>query len=181
MALRQRLVVGCAVLALLSSALLARDIWHWQQVKKYNTEITHKRFAAAEHYGGAHGVFAKAYAEQAQGRLQAARVLYSTLERADDPQLRVAALFNLGNTYLQQALLVDIAADPDLALPLIELAKATYRELLAFDSKHWDARHNLERALKLLPDSRAQTLIDLEGRRSTNRTIVSGEVEENLP
>ncbi|MDO9314605.1 MAG: MxaK protein, partial [Burkholderiaceae bacterium] len=38
------------------------------------------------------------------------------------------------------------------ALPLIELAKETYRELLRADPDNWAARYNLERAQRLLPD-----------------------------
>jgi mxaK protein len=37
-------------------------------------------------------------------------------------------------------------------LPLIELAKEQYRELLRRDPQHWDARYNLERAQRLQPD-----------------------------
>jgi len=38
------------------------------------------------------------------------------------------------------------------ALPMIELAKEQYRELLRRDPGFWDARYNLERAQRLLPD-----------------------------
>jgi len=37
-------------------------------------------------------------------------------------------------------------------VPLIELAKETYREVLRHDPRHWPARYNLERAQRLLPD-----------------------------
>jgi mxaK protein len=37
-------------------------------------------------------------------------------------------------------------------VPLIELAKETYREVLRHDPGHWSARYNLERAQRLLPD-----------------------------
>lgn len=43
-------------------------------------------------------------------------------------------------------------ARADQALPLLELAKEQYRELLRRDPGFWDARYNLERAQRLLPD-----------------------------
>ena len=38
------------------------------------------------------------------------------------------------------------------SLPLIELAKQSYRDLLREDPGDWDARYNLERALWLAPE-----------------------------
>jgi mxaK protein len=42
---------------------------------------------------------------------------------------------------------------PGQAIPLIELAKETYREVLRHDPGQWNARYNLERAQRLLPDA----------------------------
>jgi mxaK protein len=64
------------------------------------------------------------------------------------------ALFDLGNLYLRQGL-----AHPDenstAFLPMIELAKQRYRDLLRVDPEQWDARFNLERALRLAPETEA--------------------------
>ena len=38
------------------------------------------------------------------------------------------------------------------SLPLIELAKQSYRDLLRENPGDWDARYNLERALRLAPE-----------------------------
>ena len=87
----------------------------------------------------------------------------------------------MGNTYLQQASLIDLDSDADLALPLIELAKISYREVLSINSQHWDAKYNLERALQLLPDTKEQPLINVPGRRRTVRTVITPDPEDNLP
>ena len=38
------------------------------------------------------------------------------------------------------------------SLPLLELAKVGYREVLRDNPAHWDARYNLERTLRLAPE-----------------------------
>ena len=74
-----------------------------------------------------------------------------------------------------------MATDADLASPLIELAKVSYRRLLVLDSRHWDGKYNLERALQLLPDARDEALIELDGLRGGVRTVISPDEEEKLP
>lgn len=69
-----------------------------------------------------------------------------------DAALGIAARFNGANLLLRQAIALRAGPLPANALPLFELAKQQYRELLALDPQHWDARYNLERAQRLLPD-----------------------------
>jgi mxaK protein len=161
--------------------MLVYEFWQWDQTRNYNAAIDQARFDDAQSYRGDNGLFAKAYAEQQRGQYQDARIIYSALENTGDETLRLAVLFNMGNTYLQQASSIDLEADADLALPLIELAKLSYREALSIDSQHWDAKYNLERALQLLPDSKEQPLIDVVGRRRTVRTVITPDPEDNLP
>jgi len=94
--------------------------------------------------------FAQAYAQAASGAGEAALNGYRTLQ--SDPVLGAAARFNSANLLLRQAIELRAGAQPAQALPLIELAKEQYRELLRRDPQHWDARYNLERAQRLLPD-----------------------------
>ena len=83
------------------------------------------------------------------GAHDAASKAYSGVIRAGEfDALGRQALFNLGNMYLRQGL----AQDSNDALPLIELAKQRYRDLLRVAPDDWDARYNLERALRLAPE-----------------------------
>jgi len=50
---------------------------------------------------------------------------------------------------LRQALAGGTRAD---AGPLVELAKQRYRDLLRAEPQDWDARYNLERALRVAPE-----------------------------
>ena len=95
--------------------------------------------------------FALAAAHAASGADEAALNAYTALH-ADTP-LGQAARFNGANALLRQAIKVQAGAQPGQAIPLIELAKETLREVLRRDPTHWDARYNLERAQRLLPDA----------------------------
>jgi mxaK protein len=96
--------------------------------------------------------FARAYALAAAGRTQPALTLYQQAADSGPAALRAAARYNTANLYLRRGYALKRAGQPDQALPLIELAKQNYRELLRNDSGDWDARYNLERALRLFPD-----------------------------
>ena len=99
-------------------------------------------------------LFAQAHALAAVDQLEPALVRYRALYR--HPGLGGAARYNSANLLLRQALaLRDANANPDAAgqaLPLIELAKQGYREVLRADPGQWDARYNFERAQRAQPD-----------------------------
>ncbi len=181
MALKKSLSVMLVAVALLSGAGLAREVLRWFAQRDYNDAIAQDDYARAARVGGDVGRFAQAYGLQQAGKLQDARVLYSKLERSHDPALRAGALYNMGNTYLDEAASIDLQKDADRALPLLELAKASYRELLRIDTQHWDGRYNLERALRLSPDVGEQKVMNVEGRRNPVRTINSVDPEGALP
>lgn len=98
---------------------------------------------------------ARAQALSRGGEHDAAFRGFSSLMVPGTPQaLRREALYGLGNLYARQA---RAAAGPGGTLPpeaqpLGELAKQRYRDLLREDPADWDARHNLERVLRLAPE-----------------------------
>ena len=172
---------ACSLLALVSAALLVSEIVRWSATSDYNTAIANEHFADVAERDDDIGRFAAAYAAQRDGRFQEARVIYAKLEHSDEEQLRAAAFYNTGNSYLQQVATINRETDEDLALPLIELAKGSYRDALRIAPEHWGARYNLERALQWLPDTRDRKPEPLAGRPGTIRTILSGDTQENLP
>lgn len=94
--------------------------------------------------------FARAHALATKGQDDAAQTAYRALQ--DDTPLGQAARFNTANSLVRQAMRDRANAQAGQAVPLLELAKETYREILRADPAHWDARYNLERAQRLLPD-----------------------------
>ena len=85
------------------------------------------------------------------GRYEEALKAYKALAQGARTDLRHAALYDLGNLHLREAMRRG-AADKTQSLALIELAKQSYRDLLRLDADDWDARYNLERALALAPE-----------------------------
>lgn len=100
--------------------------------------------------------FAHAAALANAGKYEAAVEAYKALIQTEQGELRHAAQFNLGNVHLREALR---HGDSDAArwLPMIELAKQSYRNLLRERPADWDARYNLEHALRLAPEIEAMS------------------------
>lgn len=95
--------------------------------------------------------FARAVALAKSGDYEGSLKQYKVLSRGDHPTLATDALYNAGNLQLREAM----KAGRDAAvrmLPLIELAKQSYRSTLRRDPTRWEARYNLERALWLAPE-----------------------------
>jgi mxaK protein len=129
-------------------AWAAVDTWRLQRDAAINAQLA----AGVAPTGATVPVlrFAAAYAQAASGAEEAAVNAYRPLQ--GDGPLGQAARFNSANGLLRQAMVLREGLHPGQAVPLIELAKETYREVLRHQPQHWPARYNLERAQRLLPD-----------------------------
>ena len=78
--------------------------------------------------------------------------LYKQVEESSDAGMARAAKYNRANGYLAKAMELPSDDNQNLSLPLAELAKDNYRSLLRIEPGYWDAKYNLERALRLVPD-----------------------------
>ncbi len=95
-------------------------------------------------------LFAQAHELAAADKLEPALARYRALY--SHPALAGAARYNSANLLLRQALVLRDSDAAGQALPLIELAKQGYREVLRADPGQWDARYNFERAQRAQPD-----------------------------
>ncbi len=86
------------------------------------------------------------------GRVAEAAALLRRAADASRGQVRQVALYDLGNLYLREALRVRQSGADASALPLLELAKESYRSVLLERPDLWDAKFNLELALRVAPD-----------------------------
>jgi mxaK protein len=142
-----------ALLALLALAALfdAATLWRAQQTNALIAsdrtipdapgQPPELRFAQAH---------ALAQAGAASGAREAALNRYRALQ--NDARVGAAARFNSANLLVQQAIELRAGTQPGQAIALLELAKEYYRDVLRDDPTQWDARYNLERAQRLLPD-----------------------------
>lgn len=96
--------------------------------------------------------FARALALAQAGQSDPALKIYKSLGRGTRADIRRNALYNTGNVYMRDAARRNSDEGFE-SLPLVELAKQAYREVLRESPDDWDARYNLERALRLAPET----------------------------
>lgn len=102
-------------------------------------------------------VFAQAVALERAGRIEEALAVYAEAEALGSDAVQHAARVNVANLYLRRGIQ---AAREDgnaaRALTLVQLAKTGLRRALRERPDDWNARYNLELALRLLPDYTAR-------------------------
>lgn len=105
-------------------------------------------------------VFARLHFLATRDRLDEAQPLLNQLAGGADRRLAVAALYDMANARLRVAFnhLESNRIDP--AIPLVRLAKDNYRRALTLDPGFWDAKYNLDVAMRLVRDF---PQIELEG------------------
>lgn len=132
--------------------LIAFDGYSWWTTARLNSTIADRSIIGNTTTLPARGKFAQAYYYAQKGDRERSMALYKQVERLADVEMARAAQYNRANGYLFKAMELSGTDNQNLALPLAELAKDTYRSLLRADRANWDAKYNLERALRLVPD-----------------------------
>lgn len=146
------------VLALAALVVFVVDARYLFDAKSFNQALATRDFARAGQNPSAYGVFADAFRLQRGEQFEEAIDAYERVEQSGEQALLGAVKYNLGNLYLNRAHTVSQSEDADLSVALIELAKESYREALRLNSDDWPAKHNLARALEVLPE--AEPLVD---------------------
>jgi mxaK protein len=114
--------------------------------------------------------FARALALAQAGKSEEALKVYKSLSNGPRSEMRNAALYNAANLYMRDAL--KHGDDESFkAIPLVELAKQSYRDLLRGQPDNWDARYNLERALLLSPEEEEEETDDSDAPSKEQRVL----------
>jgi tetratricopeptide (TPR) repeat protein len=100
--------------------------------------------------------YASAYQLAKNGRYQDASQLFGQLMEISGTKSQISAVqYNLGNIFLIRGLLVNHNGGEVIseAEYLINQAKMAYQQSLRLDNQYIDARYNLDRVLRLLPEN----------------------------
>jgi mxaK protein len=170
LATRRRTRIVLAVLAAAALAAVADSLHLWRQ-RQWNVAIAADPPVAGGSSPPAELQFALAHAQAASGATEEALNRYRALQ--GDSALGQAARYNSANVLMRQAIAVRNTAQPGQAIPLLELAKEIYREVLRNDPEQWDARYNLERAQRLLPDPDENMAEPADMKRDAERAVTT--------
>jgi mxaK protein len=167
----------CASAALERALRLHQTVALNAEIARVATAPVDKEAAPAARSSRRELQLARALALSQAGAHDAALKGYAGLIQAGerDP-LAQQALFNLGNMYLRQGL-----AQGEGAVPLFELGKQRLRDLLRAAPQDWDARYNLERALRLAPEEQETFSAEQQQSVEQRRVRVPGFVAGDLP
>lgn len=150
----KQLIIKRILFTLLAlGAFMAYEGWNIARIKNWNQQIAKSEIIDIQPSSPAQIKFAHARELDLKKDDAAALTLYKSLETENDIALRNDARFNSGNLYMRKAQALKNTPLSAQAVPLIELAKQSYREVLRADAHYWDARYNLERALRAQPDA----------------------------
>lgn len=147
----KRWLILCAALALISGALMLFEAYRIYDARRFNDELSAGRYTRAGEHASLHGRLAHAFSLHRADKFDEAVTRYAQVEEAADGTLRPVVMFNLATLYLERAL-ESAQVGRDVSLPLIELAKEGFRQLLRMDSSDWDSKYNLELAIRLSPE-----------------------------
>jgi len=91
-------------------------------------------------------------------RYKEAQASLSQIINQGSQKIQAMSRYNLANVYLEEAIELAESMQINEATALTALAKQAYRQALALDSGYWDAKYNLEVAMRLLPEMDRITL-----------------------
>jgi mxaK protein len=146
---RLRALLGAVALLGIAAAW---DGWQLLRAREWNARIADGSIVRATGGLPVEARFAQAWHFGRSGDMHRALALYQEVISDGNPRLAIASRYNVGNLFLREALRASRTGDAREAVPYAELAKRAYRETLRDDPGRWDARYNLERALRLMPE-----------------------------
>ena len=97
--------------------------------------------------------FATAYWLAKNERYKEATLLFTKAINTANTTQKAAIQYNLGNIFFRRGLIINGAnmTVRDEAEYLFRQAKTAYQQSLRLDNSYWDARHNMDRILTMLP------------------------------
>lgn len=144
-------LVILAIIGLIGSVLTYQRI---KQIDAFNTAVKVGKTPATDQQSF-EAKFATALYLAKKERYKEATLLFTQLMTKATPAQKSAVQYNIGNMFFLRGLAINGANNTvrDEAEYLIRQAKTAYIASLKADNQHWDARHNLDRLLTMLPSN----------------------------
>jgi len=147
-----------ALWTLLAGSVLVAAAAGWMLVDKLSTNATIDRMRAGKEI-----VIDPAKASPAlldmraayllrRGRIDEAQPLLDQAPLRADTRTQVRMLYNMANARMRAAVTAIEKGGFDKAIPLVSLAKSEYRAALRLDPANWNAKYNLDVAMRLVRD-----------------------------
>ena len=95
---------------------------------------------------------ARAHFLLTRDRIEEAQPLLDQASLRADESGQVRMLYNMANARVRAAIAAIEKGNFDKAIPLVALAKSEYRAALRLESGNWDAKYNLDVAMRLVRD-----------------------------
>lgn len=150
----RKLTWGFALLAIGSLGLAGWQAYQIQEIRAFNQAIQQGK-SPSTRQDSYEAKFAVAYWQARNGRYQEATQLFGQLLEKGDSTQKSAVQFNTGNIFFLRGLAVngrDITVRDETEY-LLNQARTAYEQSLRLDHSFWDARHNLDRVLSMLPSA----------------------------
>lgn len=165
------------VLLLGATGALILESIEIDRIRQINQAIAQPETIRIEADSAPEIVFAKAWQLGQSGDIQQALRLYSRIEHAASPREIERIKFNMGTLYLNQAAQYwnsqGVWAYSEV-VTWSSLAQQALHEVLVMNPSNWDARFNLEYALRITPPPRESEKADWTGHKSSVHAIYPG-------
>ncbi len=149
----KKLTVVLLITAIASGVGAAWQAYRIRQIENFNRAVASGKTPLTDTQSF-EARFSAAYWLARGGRYQDATLLFLQLLENGTATQKSAVQYNLGNIFFLRGLLIngrDMTVR-DEAVYLFTQAKTAYMQSLKLDNAHWDARHNLDRILMMLPE-----------------------------
>lgn len=143
------LLVGISLLCILGSLYTYQSI---QKIHAFNKAVLAGK-TPETHQQSFEAKFATALYLAKRERYKEATLLFTQLMPKGNNEQKAAVQYNIGNMFFLRGLAINGTSMTvrNEAEYFIRQAKAAYQSSLKLDNSHWDARHNLDRLLTMLP------------------------------
>jgi len=173
----KKMVVALTAIAIACVVGVAFSLIRIQQIDAFNLAISTSKPPATDKQTD-EARFATAYWLAKTERYKDATLIFMQIAEHGDANQRSAVQYNIGNIFFLRGLAingVNLTVRNE-AEYLLRQAKTAYINSIKLDNSHWDARHNLDRVMGMLPATPTPGVTDSE-----TPGIIMGNIPVGLP